>query len=113
MLRIRCPVEGCLGGALNWTNIQIHFAHRHARDTIVILEKGNRPYPRCPKCDMFVLHKALNGRHLTAAFCRRGDERKWRRLAEEEARAGGEGAITAYGILLSPVNSFKYFGRVL
>ena len=38
-------------------------------DTIVILEDGNRNYPRCPKCDMFVSHKDLNGRHLNMALC--------------------------------------------
>ena len=70
-----------MGGASNWTNLRVHFAHRHARNTIVILEEGNRPYHRCPKCDMFVSHKALNGRHLATAFCCRGEERKRRCLA--------------------------------
>ena len=28
--------------------------YRHLRDTIVILEEGNRPRPRCPKYDMFM-----------------------------------------------------------
>ena len=41
LLRLRCPVEGCLGGSSNWTNLQVHFAHRHAQNTIVILEEGN------------------------------------------------------------------------
>ena len=42
------------------------------RDTIVILEEGNQTYPLCPKCDMFVTHKDLNGWHLVMSFCRRG-----------------------------------------
>ena len=79
----------------------------------MILEEGNRPYPRCPKCEIFVSHKALNGRHLATAFCQRGEERKRCHLAEEEARAGTELAITAYGIPLAPVTPFKYLGRVL
>ena len=62
---------------------------------------------------MFVSHKALNGRHLATAFFRRGEERKQRHLAEEEARSGIELAITAYGIPLTPFTSFKYLGRVL
>ena len=41
LLRFRCPVEGCLGGASNWTNLRVHFTHCYVRDTIVILEKGN------------------------------------------------------------------------
>ena len=41
LFRIWCLVEGCLGGSLNKTNLQVHFVHRHARYTIVILEEGN------------------------------------------------------------------------
>ena len=82
-------------------------------DTIVILEEGNRPYPRCPKCDMFLSHKALNGQHLAIAFCRRGEGRKRCRLVEEEVREGKERDITAYGIPLALVTSFKYLGSVL
>ena len=61
-------MEGCLRGASNQTNLKVYFAHLHAWDTIVILEEGNQPYPRCPQCDMFVSHKALNVRHLTTDF---------------------------------------------
>ena len=32
------PVQGCLVGASNRTNLRVHFAHCHAQDTIVILE---------------------------------------------------------------------------
>ena len=42
------------------------------QDTIVILEEGNQTYPLCPKCDMFVSHKDLNGWHLVMSFCCRG-----------------------------------------
>ena len=79
----------------------------------MILEEVNQPYPRCPKCDMFVFHKALNGPHLATAFFCRGEENNWQRLAEEEAQAGTEMAMTAYGIPLALVASFKYLGRFL
>ena len=112
MLRIRFPVVGCMCGDSYRTNLRIHFAHLHVQDTFVILEDGNRPYPRCPKCDMCVFHKALNGRHLTMSFLRRGEEIDKIILSEEEAWAMKELAITAYGIPLAPVTSFKYLGRV-
>ena len=83
------------------------------RDAVVILDKGNCPYPMCPQCDMFVPQKALNGRHLTTALYRQGMERNWSRLAEEEEQEGTERALTSYGVYLSQVTSFKYLGRVL
>ena len=51
----------------------------------MILEEGNRPYPRCPQCDMFVTQKLLNYQHLKTSFCRQGMDKKWHQLAEEEA----------------------------
>ena len=79
----------------------------------MILEEGNRPYPRCPKCYMFVLQRALNSRHPYAALCRRGEERKRRRLAAEEAEAGVAMALTAYDRALTSVLSFKCLRRFL
>ena len=102
-----------MGGAPSRTNLRIQFAHRHVQDKILILEEGNHPYPQCPQCDMFVPQKDLKSRNLTTAFCRQGMERKWRRLAEGEAREGTERALTAYGLSLSQVTPFKYLGLVI
>ena len=53
------------------------------RDKIVILEEGNRTYPRCPKRDMFLSQWDLNIRHpYTYLFCQR-EERKRHQLMEE------------------------------
>ena len=71
------------------------------------------PYPRCPQCDMFVSHEALNGRYTTMEFCRWGAERKWSCLEEEEARVGSETVITEYGTHLTPFTFFKYIGQIL
>ena len=62
---------------------------------------------------MFVLHKDLNGRHLTTAFYQWGEDQKRCRLTEEEAWAGAEAAITAYRTPFAPVTPFKYIRRVL
>ena len=67
--QLRCPVEGCRGGDMNWYNLQVHFVHHHVGDKIVILEGGNWHYPRLNKCDMFVSHKALNGRQTSTELC--------------------------------------------
>ena len=42
-----CPVEGCPGRAAMRTAMQVHFMHRHVLNTVVIMEEGNLPHPRC------------------------------------------------------------------
>ena len=63
----RCPVEGCPGTLATRTAMRVHFVHRHVQDTVVMLEEGNFPQPRCARCDMQVPQKALNGHHLGTA----------------------------------------------
>ena len=63
--------------------MRVHFVHRHAQDTVVILEEGNLPHPRYPRCDLQVPTKALNGHHLGTVQCKKGAELKQRRLAEK------------------------------
>ena len=111
--RIRCPVEGCPGVLATRAAMRVHFVHRHVHDTVVILEEGNLPLPRCPRCDLQVSRKALNGRHLGTSQCRTGTERKGRRLAEAEMRVTSERAFHAYGVQMREVTEFKYLGRVL
>ena len=94
------------------TNLRVHFAHRHTQDKISILEEDNQPYPWCPQCDMFMSHKSLNGQHMKTAFFRRGSDRKWRRLAEEDARVRAETEFTADGTPLALVISFKYLRQI-
>ena len=94
LLRIQCLVDGCLGEASS-----------------LILEEGNGTYPRWPQCDMFVSQKSPKGQHLATDFFRRGEKRKWRTLAEEEAWAVTQMALTAYWDPLSPSTSFKYLRR--
>ena len=77
--------------------MRVHFVHRHVQDTVVILEEGNLPLPRCPRCDLQVSRKALNGRHLETNPCRTGAERKNRRLAAAEGEAATERSFHAYG----------------
>ena len=50
---------------------------------------------------------------MTTNFYQWGASRKWHRLAGGEERAGSEKAITAYGIPLAPVTSFKFLGIIL
>ena len=87
--------------------------HCHVLDTIVVLEEGNCPLLRCPRCDMFVPWEALNRRNLATAMCAKGAEQKRRQWAEEEAHAGAAATFQAYGRPLEAVASFKYLGRVL
>ena len=111
--RRQCPVEGCPGVSETRAAMRVHFVHRHIHDTVVILEEGNLPLPRCPRCDLQVSRKALNGRHLGTNQCRTGAERKIRRLAAAEGVAATERAFNAYGRRVKSVKEFRYLGRIL
>ena len=78
-----------------------------------MLEEGNLPLPRCPRCNLQVSRKALNGRHLGTIQCRQGTDRKRRRLAEAEMRENLERAFHAYGKPMESVSEFRYLGRLL
>ena len=79
----------------------------------MILEEVNLPYPRCPKCDMFVYQQSFNSRYPINSLCQEGKERKRKRLGTEEVEAGVSVALTACGRPLTEVPSFKYLGRIL
>ena len=83
------------------------------QDSIVILNKRNRPYPWCKKCNMFVVRQALLVQQPSTDMWQRGEERKRHQLAAEEARLGTATAITVYGFPLVTVPSLKYLGRIL
>ena len=92
--------------------MRVHFLNRHVLETVIILEEGNLPHPRCIQCDMMVPSRELNSRHPTKAQCSRGAERKRRRLAEAELRESSERSFEAYGEPLDNVTAFRYLGRV-
>ena len=80
---------------------------------MVILDEGNLPHPRFPRCDMLVPWRKLNGRHLATAQCGRGAERKRRRLSEEELRDSTDRYFQAYGEPLENVTAFRYLVQVM
>ena len=106
-------VKGCRERSTIRTSMRVQFLHRHVRDTVIILEEGNHPHPRCLRCDMLVPWKELNGRHITTAQCTEGVKRKRRQLAAEEMRESAERAFQAYGRPIKTVTLFKYLGRVM
>ena len=55
----------------------------------------------------------LNGRHLGTLQCKKGAERKRRRLAETETQENTERAFQAYGKPMEAVLEFHYLGRLL
>ena len=93
--------------------MQVHFIHRNVRDTVVILEEGNTPHPRSPRRNMLVPWSDLNRSHLDTAQCARGEERKIRRLAEEELWDISGRDFQAYDTPLENVTAFKYLGRAM
>ena len=43
-----CLVEGCPVRAATRMAMQVQFLYQHVLDTVVIMEEGNLPHPRCP-----------------------------------------------------------------
>jgi hypothetical protein len=113
-LRVReCPVEGCPGSAVSTSSLRRHFMHRHPSDTLVILEEGSVPLPRCEHCGMHVPAAALSSGHYQTAVCRAGAERARRRLALEDSRLAREVVFSVKGSQLASVSVFRYLGREL
>ena len=93
--------------------MRVHFLHRQVRDTVMILEEGNLPKPKCPRCEMLVSRKFLDGRHVTTDQCEKGEERKICLLAAEDMRESAARAFQDYGRPLEMVTLFKYLGRTM
>ena len=108
-----CPVEGCPGQLATRTEMRVHFMHRHARDTVVILEDGNLPHPRCPQCDILVPWHALNRMQLDAVQCARGAEQSIRPLSEEELKEISKRGFQAYGEPLEILTELRYLERLV
>ena len=62
---------------------------------------------------MLVPCRALNRRHHATALCRKGAERKRRRVEEDKLRDSTERDLDAYGKPIETVNKFKYLGQVI
>ena len=84
----------------------------HTKDTPVVLEEGNHPLPRFPKCDIFVTCTAVNGKQQVTEMCNNGEEHKIKRLREEESQASTS-VFQAYRRPLLTVTEFKFLGWVL
>ena len=95
------------------TEMRVHFVHRHVLDTVVILEEGNFPHPRCARCNMLVPQRALNGWHPGIEQCNKRAKRKRQQLAEAETRESTNQAFEAYRAPIKNVTDFNYLGRVL
>ena len=49
-----CPLEVSMGKVARRTAMRVHFLHLNVLNTVVVLEEGNFPHPRCAQCDMLV-----------------------------------------------------------
>ena len=95
------------------SDLTVHFLHRKIRDAVFILEEGNLPHPRCPRCDILVPWEALNGLYTTTAQYANGAERKRIWVSVEDMRASTAMAFHAYSRPMTSITSFKYLGRIM
>ena len=104
--KIRCPVDGCPGTATTPYNLHHHFAHRHPTDTLMILEEGSAPLPKCERCGMHVTYLSLNTSHYNSTVCRAGAAREQQRCAIQDAHHAREVVFTVHGTQLEAVSEF-------
>ena len=79
-----CSVKGYSFRVETWMEMRVHLWHQHVRDTVVILEEGNLPHPRCPMCDIMVPCRSLNRIHRCTAQCKKGEEKNQQCLVAQE-----------------------------
>ena len=89
-------MRGFPGRDSSQSALQVHFVHCHVREILVVLEEGNHPLRRCPKCDIFVMWWNLSGNHQVTAMCARGADWWLKRLREEEAQLSTVVAFEVY-----------------
>ena len=107
------PVRCYPGRATIRSTLRVHSLHRHLQDTVVILEEGSHPLPRCPKCDIFITWMALNFKHQSMDICTREEERRQKRRSYKEAWKITVVYFQVYRRPLVVVSEFKYLRRVL
>ena len=98
------PVSSCI-------ILRVNFSHQHSQDSIVILEEGNQPHPRCLQFEIFFPQEALNW--VTSDMCWHGSKKEQRIMVVAEVEKCMGGGFSAYGKLLMEVPPFKYLGRIL
>ena len=69
---INCLVEVCPGRMTRRNNPWSHFMHPNVEDTIVVLNQGPIPDPRCRQQDIFIPRQAMQAEHLDNAMCKGG-----------------------------------------
>ena len=99
------PVESCGGQATMCTNLWIHFVRHHVRNTIVMMEEGNRTHPRFSDSGIFLPWAALNHRHPTTDLCDQGADWKRRKLSDKETHVG---AATYFRSYIQPLETVIY-----
>jgi hypothetical protein len=105
-----CPVEGCLAKAACGYQMRRHFVSQHTGDTVIILQEGPVPLPRCASCGMFSTTALA---HPETSECK-----KWTKRAEKETKQGEKAKAMqtkfyVNGQAVQQVTEFKYLGRVL
>ena len=94
-------------------DVRVNLFQSHIRDTMVIVEDYNRPYPLCPCCYIMVPWAFLNGQQNTIAQCAKGEEQKRSRLMAEDMRESMARSFQDHRISLNLVTLLKYLGHII
>ena len=107
-----CPVLNCSFHTSTSCKMRHHFRSRHVKDTIIILEEGAIPLPKCPKCGIF--QKDVGSKHQQSASCKQFTIRLDNMNAQiENERLAQDTIFTVFGEKIETVTEFKYLGRIV
>jgi Reverse transcriptase (RNA-dependent DNA polymerase) len=105
-----CPVDGCIFQSCQKYIMRQHFRDRHVRDIIHIVEEGNEPLPRCPKCGIF--QKDVGIKHQDTKTCKKFALRlEIQNSCKRNKQLAKDTKFTVFGTPIEQVHEFRYLGR--
>jgi Reverse transcriptase (RNA-dependent DNA polymerase) len=107
-----CPVLGCIFHTNKSYKMRQHFRNRHLESTIIIMEDGVNPLPKCPKCGIF--QRDVGDRHQNTATCKQfALQLQIKCMQEQNVVLAQETTFTVFGETIENVHEFKYLGRIV
>jgi hypothetical protein len=112
MDKTSCPVPNCTYHTNTSYKMRQHFRSHHVKDTIVVIEDGPDPLPKCPKCGIF--QKNVGEVHQQSSTCKQFAMRlNAKNMQIHNEMIAENTTFTVFGETIENVHEFKYLGRIV